>query len=182
MPEHPARASKSIEREGRLIACFQCLDSQGLVANEPPKKRTSNGASGHRQVHCAGPPLVYIHDGRRYMRPCTQSRRSYQPVAGNHLDKVVAPAVATADADAHYLISGKTNCDRQVSRQLRGVRSLPSQWRRGDRAARRSHEENCERGVARCSARTAKLLRQHCLSTPKTLAHSVTADSPKIHI
>ena len=36
--------------------------------------------------------------------------------AGNHLDKVVAPAVATADADAHYLISGKTNCDRQVSR------------------------------------------------------------------
>ncbi len=78
------------------------MDSQALIfmLDEPPKERSADAASGHGHVYCAGRAPVDAHDGRRYVPARAQSRGSFQPIAGNQFNEIVAPLLATADAEA----------------------------------------------------------------------------------
>jgi hypothetical protein len=82
VPKNPMRASKPGEREVRLIAGRQRVNSQAfiLMPCEPPKESSADGASRHGHVHCAGRAPIDSQDGRRDAPARAQPRRSFEPV------------------------------------------------------------------------------------------------------
>ena len=91
-----------------------------------------------------------------------------KPIAGNHFNEIVAPPLATADADADdFVFPGQTDGDRHVLAQGCGVGFFPSRRGRGGRPARR-REKYRKRRAKYSPAPLAPLLRCHRLSAPKT--------------
>ena len=138
------------------------------MLDKPPKERPADAASGHGHSHCAGCAPVDPHDGRRDVPSRAQSRGSFQPIAGNHFNEIVAPPLATADADADdFVFPGQTDGDHHVLAQGSDVGFVPLRRGRGGRPARR-HEKYRKRRAKYSPAPLAPLLRCHRLSARKT--------------
>jgi hypothetical protein len=91
----------------------------------------------------------------------TQSRSSFQPIASNHFNEIVASRLATADADADDLfLSGQTDRDHHILTQGCGVGLFPSRRDLGGRLAG-GHEEQREGRAKDSTSALAAMLRRH---------------------